>query len=136
MDPTYRTIHDPPRILVAEDDADMRTLVAEALRRDGYVVETAADGGRMLVALAQQWIDARGAHLVDLIVSDLRMPVCSGLQILEQLRAARWDNPVILMTAFGDDEVRRRAHALGALLFDKPFDIHALRTAVASMLRG
>jgi DNA-binding response OmpR family regulator len=131
-----RTTHDPPRVLVAEDDPDMRALVAEALRRDGYVVETAADGGRMLVALARQWIDARGAHLVDLVVSDLRMPICSGLQILEQLRAARWDNPVILMTAFGDDEVRRRALALGALLFDKPFDLHELRAAVASVLRG
>lgn len=129
-------MHHPPRILVAEDDSDMRQLVVEALRKDGYDVTAVADGGRLLVTLAHEIVDGSGADLADLVVSDVRMPICSGMQILEQLRASRWPVPVILMTAFGDAATREHARALGALLFDKPFDLNALRVAVASLLQG
>jgi DNA-binding response OmpR family regulator len=132
---TAAPVHEPPRVLVAEDDADMRRLVVEALRRDGYDVTAVSDGGRLLVTIAHELVDKNGAELADLVVSDVRMPVCSGMQILEQLRAARWRVPVILMTAFGDAATREHARTLGALLFDKPFDLDDLRTAVASLLR-
>jgi DNA-binding response OmpR family regulator len=128
-------VHSPPRVLVAEDDADMRHLVVETLRKDGYIVTEATDGGRLLVSLAREfWIMGAG-EVTDLVVSDIRMPVCSGIQLLEQLRAAHWRVPVILMTAFGDDATRRRATSLGAVLFDKPFDLDDLRTAAAALLR-
>jgi DNA-binding response OmpR family regulator len=126
----------PYRILLAEDDAAMRSMVAEALRGDGHDVVELTDGGRLLVLVA---VTAREEHAfgdesIDLIVSDIRMPVCTGLQILEALRATRWNTPVILMTAFGDSETRARAEELSAILFDKPFDIDDLRTAVNSCL--
>jgi DNA-binding response OmpR family regulator len=120
---------------VAEDDPEMRRLVVEALRADGYDVREAPDGGRLLVALAQEFAGPQRPHLVDLLITDVRMPICTGLQIVEQLRAARWPTPVILMTAFGDARARDRAVALGAVLFDKPFDMDDLRTAVAALLR-
>lgn len=128
-------LHDPPRVLVAEDDADMRRLVSEALRQDGYDVTALADGGRLLVSLAHEFVDNNGAELPDLLLSDVRMPICTGMQILEQLRGAHCRIPVILMTAFGDTATRDHARTLGALLFDKPFDLDDLRTAVASLLR-
>lgn len=128
-------VHSPPRILVAEDNDDMRKLVSDALRDDGYDVRTVADGGRLLVTLAHQYLDGNGVELFDLVVSDVRMPICDGMQILEQLRAAQWRIPVILMTAFGDERTRDRARSLGALLFDKPFDLDDLRTAVACLLK-
>ena len=131
---TAQPVHDPPRILVAEDDADMRRLLVEALRKDGYDVIAVSDGGRLLVTLAHEFVDKGGAELADLIVSDVRMPICTGLQILEQLRAAHWRIPVILMTAFGDATTREHAHNLDAVLFDKPFEIDDLRTAVAALL--
>jgi len=62
------------------------------------------------------------------------MPICTGLQILAALRDARWRTPVILMTAFGDEAVRRHAEGLDAVLFDKPFEVDDLRTAVANLL--
>jgi DNA-binding response OmpR family regulator len=71
---------------------------------------------------------------VDLIISDIRMPICSGLQILQALRDARWSVPVILMTAFGDEGTRDRAEGLGAIFFDKPFAIDDLRTAVRNLV--
>jgi DNA-binding response OmpR family regulator len=132
---TAAAVHDPPRILLAEDDAEMRRLVAEALRRDGYELICVSDGGRLLVTLAHEFVDRSGGDLADLIVSDLRMPICSGMQILEQVRAAHWPIPVILMTAFGDRRTREHARMLGAVLFDKPFDLDDLRTAVAALLR-
>jgi DNA-binding response OmpR family regulator len=77
----------------------------------------------------------RTVDAFDLIVSDLRMPVCSGLDIVKGLREAHWNTPVILMTAFGDDETRARADKLGALLFDKPFQMNVLRLVVRNLLR-
>jgi DNA-binding response OmpR family regulator len=127
-------IHSPPRILLAEDDDAMRNLVAEALRKDGYEVLAVSDGGRLLVSLAHDRVDG-DQGFVDLVVTDVRMPICSGMQILEQVRAARWRMPFILMTAFGDAATREQATNLGALLFDKPFELDDLRTAVASLLR-
>jgi CheY-like chemotaxis protein len=128
-------IHDPPRILVAEDDLDMRRLVCEALRKAGYHVRSVADGGRLLVVIAHEIAEDGGPDLVDLVVSDIRMPVCSGMQILEQLRALCYRIPFILITAFGDSASREHARQLGALLFDKPFDIDDLGRAVERLLR-
>jgi DNA-binding response OmpR family regulator len=122
------------RVLVADDDAEMRRLVAEALRKDDYDVVEESDGGRLLVRIAAIYSFAATMDPFDLIVSDIRMPVCSGLDILKGLREAHWKTPVILMTAFGDDETRDRAERLGALLFDKPFQIGALRAVVRQLL--
>jgi len=133
----------PPRVLVAEDDAEMRRLVVDALRKDGYQVSEAADGGGLLIRVAaQRAAIANGdggdgdalASPIDLVISDVRMPVCSGLEVLAEIRRSCWDVPVILMTAFGDDEAREHAASLGAILFDKPFSIDDLRTAVLNVL--
>jgi DNA-binding response OmpR family regulator len=124
----------PPRVLIAEDDPEMRRLVVDALRKDKYDVVEETDGGRLLVRIAAIYTFATTVDPFDLIVSDVRMPVCTGLDILKGLRDAKWDTPVILMTAFGDDETRARAHKLGALLFDKPFTMSALRAKVRELL--
>jgi len=112
----------------------MRSLVADALRADGHEVVELADGGRLLVDIAARLKKGDGDDSLDLIVSDIRMPICTGLQILTALRDAHWHTPVILMTAFGDDATRRHAESLSAILFDKPFDLDDLRTAVANLL--
>ena len=69
-------IHHPARILVAEDDPEMLTLIVEAFRKDGYEVQAAHDGGRLLVQLTHG--PRCNYEHVDLIVSDVRMPICSG----------------------------------------------------------
>lgn len=112
----------------------MLRLIVEAFRTDGYEVQEARDGGRLLVQLTHG--PRCDYEQVDLIVSDVRMPVCSGIQIIEALRAAHCFVPVVLMTAFGDKQTRGRAEALGALMFDKPFAIGDLRATVADLLAG
>lgn len=126
--------HDPPRVLVAEDDDEMLRLVVEALGKDGYDVTGVSDGGRLVAALGPRPLGS-GEVTTDLIVTDVRMPVCSGLEVLRELRGAPCLVPVILMTAFGDEIAREQAHMLGAFLFGKPFDVSHLRTAVAILLR-
>jgi DNA-binding response OmpR family regulator len=112
----------------------MRRLVVESLRKDGYEVIEEPDGGRLLVRVAAIYSFDRTIDPFDIIVSDIRMPVCSGLDIVQGLRDAHWTTPVILMTAFGDEAIRARTEALGAMLFDKPFQMGALRAAVRNLL--
>jgi DNA-binding NtrC family response regulator len=118
------------RVLVAEDDFEMRTMVVEALRKDGHEVAEVSDGtGLVAKIVACSARDGPGTRL-DVIVSDVRMPGCNALQALEWIDAVRSSVRFILMTAFGDDEMRRRAHQLGAVLFDKPLSLDALRAEV------
>jgi CheY-like chemotaxis protein len=115
----------PPRILLAEDDSEMRALVSDDLRRAGYGVVECSDGAALLRRL-----DAadRGRALgVDLVVADVRMPELTGLQALERMRGADPFTPYIVVTAFGSPETRRAAARLGAIaVLDKPFEIDDL----------
>lgn len=123
------------RVLVAEDDREMRRLVVEALRKDGHDIIEAADGGALLARLAEAYDHDASLHDVDLIVSDVWMPMRNGLELVENLFAARWRIPCVLMTAFGDDRMRRRAEAVGATLLEKPLSMDLLRVTVGRLAR-
>jgi DNA-binding response OmpR family regulator len=123
-----------PHVILAEDDADLREVIAELLRDMGADVESAADGGRFLVSVASQYNEGRTPRQVDLIVTDIAMPVCSGLDILDGIRAARWTTPVIIMTGLQTPTVRARASKLGAKLLIKPLDLDTFRNAVIELL--
>jgi DNA-binding NtrC family response regulator len=120
-----------PHVVVAEDDDDMRRIVVEALRRDGLDVGEASDGASLLALIG--FYEEIGDP-VDLIISDVRMPNHSGLDVLGRLHATAHAIPMILMTAFGDDDIRAEAEKHGAMLFDKPFQVDDLRKAVAKLL--
>ena len=106
---------------MAEDDAEMRRLVADGLRKDGYEVEEESDGSHVLLRLLSVAVP------FDLIVSDIRMPGCTGLDMLQALRNSGARTPVILMTAFGDEETRAHVEGLGAVFFAKPLALADLR---------
>jgi CheY-like chemotaxis protein len=119
------------RVLVAEDDADMRSLVATLLRTAGHEVVEAADGLDVLEWL-EPTLSADRAAPIDVVVSDVEMPGLSGLDVLAALRASNRSTPVVLITAYGNDDVRAEARELGAAaVLDKPLDPHVLRDAVA-----
>jgi DNA-binding response OmpR family regulator len=122
------------RILLAEDDSDARAAVAAALRADHHLVFEEPDGGRLLVRIGAAYAETRPRTAYDLLISDIRMPVCTGMQILEGLRLAHWATPTILMSAFPDPATFARARSLGALVLRKPVDTDELRAAVRSLL--
>jgi len=122
------------RVLVAEDDHEMRCLIASALRDDGCDVLEARDGRELFEILAAMSPPAGRLEPPDIIVSDIRMPGPSGLDGLAMLRQSTWSVPVIVITAFGDLATHDEARRLGAaIVLDKPFDLDVLRTAVISL---
>lgn len=119
------------RVFLAEDNGEIRDLLTRALERDGYQVVGFPDG----TALVDYLGDALRPHSEttgpDIIVTDIRMPGFSGMDVLAALRRAEVEVPVILMTGFGSDEVDAEARRLGAVgLIKKPFDLDDLRTAL------
>lgn len=115
------------KILVAEDDPDMRRLIVTMLKHLGYDIAEVNSGTALLAYLGSVLMAPGEYGIVDLLIADVRMPGLSGLDVLAGLRAAGWDLPVILLTAFGDESVHLRAQRLGALaMFDKPFDLASL----------
>jgi len=126
-----------PRILLVEDDAEMRRMLALLLRRDGYGVTEVADGDEALEWLGTGILDGEPTRIPALIVSDVRLPSVSGLDILSGARLWPRRIPVILITGFGDEDLHEQARALGAVcVLDKPFPISALRSAVRFALRA
>jgi CheY-like chemotaxis protein len=129
------TVLAPARVLLAEDDEEMRSMLAEALRREGYAVVEARNGDELLARVRSSVLSTDDGAPVDLVVSDIRMPGCSGLEVLEKLRDEDWAVPVILITAFGDEETHRKARSLGAtLVLDKPFDVGDLCAAAVYLV--
>jgi len=121
------------RVLIAEDDAEMRKLLAHVVRAEGHEVIEAPDGRRLLAYL-QSAMMSDGAGLPDLIVSDIRMPGYSGLDVLMAVREASLDVPVVLITAFGDPQTHNEAFELGAAVLDKPFSLDDFRRTVQALV--
>jgi CheY-like chemotaxis protein len=123
----------PGRVLLAEDDIEMCRLLAEALREDGHDVVDAGDGLELLdrITTLRGEISAGRFFDVDLIISDIRMPHISGMEVLRRLRAMDHVTPMILITAFGDEHTHAEAYRLGAsAVLDKPFDIDEFQQVV------
>lgn len=116
------------RVLLAEDDDEMRRLLVLTLEERGFVVEALACGDHLLHRLFAA-VEA-GADLPDVVVSDVNMPGATGLDALEQVRERCWATAFILVTAFANDALEARARDLGAVVLAKPFSLRELRNLV------
>ena len=124
-----------PLVLLAEDDAEFRRLLASVLAEDGYEVLEAEDGLALLATIEHTLTVRREQPDAFLVVADVRMPGLTGLDVLAILRCANWATPVILITAFGDEATHAEGRELGAVaVFDKPFSMEQLRCAVLQTL--
>lgn len=117
----------PPKILVVDDDEDMRFTLKEVMAREGYRVETAVDGIEALEKNQQ-------ADFA-LVILDIKMPRLGGIETLRQLRLTNPELTVIMVTAFGTKSLALEAIQLGAYdYFSKPFDIEEIRIVVRRAL--
>ena len=125
---------DRRRVILAEDDFELRSILADILSEAGYDVTECSSGDEL-------WEQIDGADLqpVAAIVSDHHMPVgrregLGGLGVLERLQVHEQRAPFILITGYGGHELRQRALALGAdLVLDKPLDQEELLEAIRDL---
>jgi len=112
------------RILLIEDDAGIVGGLKRELQAEGYIVVVTARGGHGLAEAKQQYFDA--------VITDLRMPGLSGLELVEQLHAAKPKLPIIMMTGFGTTETAIEATKQGAYDYLlKPLNMVELLDSVA-----
>ncbi len=113
---TETTTQNSHHILVADDDAAIRSLLRDFLEEEGFQVTEATSGQEALESLRE------GNH--DLVLLDVRLPGMTGLDVLKQLREKEGEVPVILVTAFGSPNIAIQASSLGAYSYiTKPFDL-------------
>lgn len=113
-----------PTVLVIDDEEAARYGICRALRNSGYAVEEAADGTAALEKL--------DATLPDVVVSDINMPGMDGLTLLRHLNARPEPPPVVLITAYGSEQMAVEALRAGAYDYlSKPFELDELRHVVA-----
>lgn len=115
------------RVLVVEDDEDMRENLLRILGGAGYEVHLARNGVEAMTVLKSQ-----PCHLV---LTDLIMPGMGGLDLLTEIRRQKWDLPVVFLTAFGDRATFMKATEMGAVDFvTKPFRADSLLGLIEKIL--
>src|SRR6266705_2562 len=119
----------PPRILVVDDERSMRELLAIVLRREGYEV-LLAENGRAAIDLLER-------EPVDLLISDIKMPDLSGVDVLRAAKAIDQDILGIMITAFASTDTAVEAMRLGACDYlSKPFDVDLLKMKVREKIEN
>jgi len=100
-------------ILLVDDDQEFRKAMKKLFEKSGYNVTTAADGREALEILSKETFD--------LVISDLRMPNLNGMELMEQMKKAKMDVPIIFITAYGEVESYMDLMNLGAFEYiNKP----------------
>ena len=94
------------KILIVEDDKELSLLFQKVLEKSGYQVKSASDGAQALEVLDKEYID--------LIISDIMMPVMDGYELVSELRSARYQIPVLMITAKSSFDDMRQGFLSGS----------------------
>jgi CheY-like chemotaxis protein len=117
-------------ILVVDDEPDVEMLFRQQFRHDLRAGRFTMDFAQSGDGALQRIRDAAGASLI-LILSDINMPGMTGFELLPKAKALRPDVPIIMITAYGDNQTKRKALEGGAeALLTKPIDFAALRREI------
>ena len=123
----------PARLLLAEEDDELRRSIASRLRGRGYEVDEAFSGFEAIALIARQ------SAAYDLVITDLELYGMTGLELVDELRAsprsADTEVPVIVLGEQPSSETTREAQRLHAVLIQKPFDLEQLRRRAESLAR-
>ena len=123
------TARQQPRVLVVDDERSMRELLEIVLRREGYDV-VVAENGRSAIEVIER-------EPIDLLISDIKMPDMSGVEVLRAAKKADQDVLAIMVTAFASTETAVEAMRLGACDYlSKPFDVDLLKMKVREKIEN
>lgn len=125
------------RILVAEDDPDLRDAIGDLLSAHGFEVVGLEDGSEVAEYIRESVeLDAPKPR-VHALLTDLRMPNMSGAEVLSYFQSLGWHLPTVVLTAFGDPDTRRELLELGAaVVLPKPVDPDELVWTLDRLTRG
>ncbi len=116
------------QILIVEDDKELSQLFQKVLEKNGYQVKNASDGAQALEVLDKEYID--------LIISDIMMPVMDGYELVSELRSAGYQIPVLMITAKGSfDDMRQGFLSGGDDYMVKPVNVNEMVLRVGALLR-
>jgi DNA-binding response OmpR family regulator len=122
------------RVLLAEDDDEMRMLVSRALQQAGFKV-TECDNGIQLLDKLSAFLTPQPSERYDMIIADVRMPGLTCLEVFAGLHDRPGFPPTVVITAFGDVATRAEAEEYhAAAFFDKPFEIDELVECVCRIV--
>jgi DNA-binding response OmpR family regulator len=121
------------RVLLLEDNLAMSSLLVRFLEDEGYEVVEMSSKAPLIHRIVRGEMLERDPSF-DLIISDVRMPVHTGVELLQGLRSFDFLQPVILITSFGDREIHAEAERLGATLLEKPFDLEELVRSIDELV--
>jgi len=117
-----------PRIAIVDDDPSMRKAMERLLQSHGFDFESFAS--------AEQFLASGEQGMPECLILDIRLPGMDGLSLQERLTQARWNVPIVFVTARHDEQTRRKALAAHAVAFlQKPFDNQNLLDAVKQAIR-
>ncbi|MBQ9817578.1 MAG: response regulator [Proteobacteria bacterium] len=111
------------RLLVVDDDLDMLRNLALMLSLEGYYVMTASSGIDASVFIAE--------HKFDVVITDLRMPIVDGYEIVRRTKAIRPETSIIVTSRYLDDDTRKWMQSEGVVGLEKPYNVHQ----ISAMLR-
>lgn len=115
------------RILIIEDDEEMRALLKDFFDEEGFKTDSVPDGSEAFRILVRE--------IFDIVITDIRMPGLTGLDIIPGVRRLQPETSIIVITAFGSEEVHRKAMERGANSYlEKPLRFHELREMVHELL--
>jgi CheY-like chemotaxis protein len=120
-------------ILVVDDEPDVEALFRQQFRRELRAGRFAMEFAQSAPMALQRITNAREESLI-LILSDINMPGMSGLELLPKAKAVRPDVPIIMITAYGDAETKRRALEMARRCLTKPIDFGTLRIEIDSRI--
>ena len=119
--------NDKKRILVVEDDEEMKSLLKGFVEKEGYEADFVEKGTYAFKKLITESFS--------LIITDIQIPGFSGLDILPGLKKLQPETPIIVITAFGGEEVQHRAYEMGATVYlEKPICLDELRELIHGII--
>ena len=137
VDDLHAKLGHRPRLLIAEDDAELRSSLVDGFKAHNYDVRDVASGSALLEHLEPVLLAEPNHWDPETIITDVKMPGLDAITLVEGLQYLGWDIPVVVMTGFGSQRLQTRLEAMSTTRYlEKPVDWKKLETIVQGIIRS